>query len=76
MCPDQTYNINPCMYASRLVFMVPSNTHPIAAACKISSGHAINLTIVGLVPLSSYFIRSDVIGGMCPDQTYNFATHV
>ena len=28
---------------------------------------------VGLVPLSLYLIRSDFLGGMCPDQTYNFA---
>ena len=30
---------------------------------------------VGLVPLSSYLVRLNVLGGMHPDQTYNFATH-
>jgi hypothetical protein len=29
---------------------------------------------VGLIPLSSYFDRSDVLGGMHPDQTYTSAT--
>ena len=55
---DQTYNFAPCVYASRLAFTVPSNTHPIAAAHKVSSGHAMNMTMnayesVGLVPFSS-----------------------
>ncbi len=30
---------------------------------------------LGLVPLSFYIVWSDVLGGMHPDQTYNFATH-
>ena len=29
---------------------------------------------VGLIPLSSYFDRSDVLGGMHPDQTCTSAT--
>ena len=81
MRPDQTYNFATNVLASRLTLNLPSNTHPIAAAHKISSGHAINMTMNayesgGLVPLSSYFIRSDVLVGMRPDQTYNFATNV
>ena len=81
MRPDQTYNFATNVLASRLTLNLPSNTHPIAAAHKISSGHAINMTTNayesgGLVPLSSYFIRSDVLVGMRPDQTYNFAANV
>ena len=30
---------------------------------------------VGLVPVSFYLVRSDVLGGMSPDQTNNFAIH-
>ena len=63
-----------------LTLKLPSNTHPISVVPNISSGHAKNMTMnayesVGLVPNSSYLVRSDVLGGMRPDQTYNFATH-
>ena len=80
MRPDQTYNFATNGSAFRLTLNLPSNTHPLAAADKISSGHAINITMNayesgGLVVISSYFIRSDVLGGMRPDQTLNFATH-
>ena len=81
MCPDQTYNFATHGKASWLTLNVPPKTHPIAAAHKISSGHAINNTMngsdsVGLLPTTSYLGITDVLGGMRPDQTYNFATHV
>ena len=58
MRPDQTYNFATHGKASWLTLNVPSNTHPIAAAHKISSGHAIYMTMnayesVGLGPLGS-----------------------
>ena len=63
----------------RLTLNVPSNTHPTAAALKMSSGHAMTMTMnsyesVGLLPLSAYLVRSDVLGGIHPDQIFIFAT--
>ena len=42
---DQTFNFATNVLASRLILNLPSNKHPIVAADKISSGHAINITM-------------------------------
>ena len=46
MRPDQTCNFATHVKASRLTLNLPSNTHLIAAAHKISSGHAIKMTMI------------------------------
>ena len=74
MCPDQTYNFATHGKASWLTLNLPSNTHPIDDAHKVSPGHAMNMTMnayesVGWVEYSSH------IGGMRTDEKYNFATH-